>query len=86
MIITPRIVQNTQGSDNDNFYTVIGAFDQPRQTQAVVEYLLNHGFSKDEITISTRHEEFDHDQHKRGESEITHFFRALFNNDDEANK
>lgn len=77
-------VQNRPGSDSDTFYTVIGAFDQPRQTQAAVEYLLNHGFRKDEITISTRHEEFEHEQHNRGESEITHFFKALFNNDEEA--
>ncbi|HUH33556.1 MAG TPA: PRC-barrel domain-containing protein [Daejeonella sp.] len=82
--IPQQRVQDTPGTSNDTFYTVIGAFDQPRQTQAVVEYLLNHGFRKDEITISTRHEEFEHEQHNRGETEITHFFRALFNNDEEA--
>ena len=76
--------QNSAVSNSDTFYTVIGAFDQPRQTQAAVEYLLNHGFRKDEITISTRHDDFEHEQHNRGETEITHFFRALFNNDEEA--
>lgn len=82
--IPQQSVQNTAATSNDTFYTVIGAFDQPRQTQAVVEYLLNHGFRRDEITISTRHEDFEHEQHNRGETEITHFFRALFNNDEEA--
>lgn len=70
--------------ESGTFYTVIGAFDQPHQTQTVIEYLLNHGFRKDEITLSTRHEEYDHEQNNRDEGGITHFFRSLFNNEEEA--
>ena len=70
----------------DAFYTVVGVFDQPQQTRDSVEYLLNHGFRKDEITVSTRHDEYEHDQNNRGETEITHFFRSLFTDDDEARR
>lgn len=68
------------------FYTVIGAFDEPRQTQAAIEYLLNHDFRKDEITVSTRQQEVLQDQNNRNESGISHFFRSLFNNDEEAGR
>lgn len=78
--------RNVQNTDGGVFYTVIGAFDQPRQTQAAIEYLLNHGFQKDEITVSTRHEEVLHHQNNRDESGISHFFRSLFNNDEEAGR
>ncbi|NEU08042.1 PRC-barrel domain containing protein [Flavihumibacter sp. R14] len=75
-----------QSETGEVFYTVIGVFDQPRQTRDSVEYLLNHGFLRDEITVSTRHDEYEHEQNNRGETEITHFFRALFNNDEEARR
>ena len=75
-----------EAASGEVFYTVVGVFDQPRQTRDSVEYLLNHGFRKDEITVSTRHDEYEHDQNNREETEITHFFRSLFNNDDEARR
>jgi len=75
-----------QAVSGEVYYTVIGVFDQPRQTRDSVEYLLNHGFRKDEITVSTHHDEYEHEQNNRGETEITHFFRSLFTNDDEARR
>jgi len=74
------------GITGDKFYTVVGVFDQPGQTRDSVEYLLNHGFVKDEITICTRHDEFEHDQKNREEAEINQFFSSLFNDNDEAER
>ena len=81
------VSQDRNLSNNGHvFYTVIGAFDEPRQTQAAIEYLLNHDFRKDEITVSTRQADVSHDQNNRDESGISHFFRSLFNNDEEAGR
>jgi len=84
--IRPERTPANQVAGGELFYTVVGVFDQPRQTRDSVEYLLNHGFRKDEITISTRHDEYEHEQNYREETEITHFFRSLFSNDDEARR
>lgn len=76
-----------KGSSGETFYTVVGAFDHARPTQAAVEYLLNHGFSKDEITISSRQPgDVVHEHHHHDESGITNFFRNLFGNDEEAGR
>jgi hypothetical protein len=79
-------VQDLRGRAGETFYTVIGAFDSPRQTQAAIEYLLNHGFMKDEITVSTRQPEVVHEHHNRDEGGIKHFFKTLFRDDEEVRR
>lgn len=75
-----------QGSQPETSYTVVGVFDHARPTQAAIEYLLEHGFRRDEITVSTKQVEVIHEQRNRDEGGISNFFRNLFGNDDEARR
>ncbi|WP_026898194.1 PRC-barrel domain-containing protein [Daejeonella oryzae] len=76
---------NASASDTKEF-TVVGVFEHSRQSQAVIEYLLNHGFNKDDVTVSTRQSELSHEHYNRDESGITHFFKSLFNNEDDVKR
>jgi hypothetical protein len=75
-----------QRSQAETIYTVVGVFDHARPTQAAIEYLLEHGFGRQEITVSTQQTEVMHEQRNRDESGISSFFRNLFGNDDEARR
>ncbi len=74
-------------NENDELsYTVIAVFEHLNQGQAATEYLLNHGFKKEEITISNNNNQIQEEQDNRQESGISHFFRSLFTDQDEASR
>ena len=66
-------------TDNSNSYTIIGVFEHARQTQAVMEYLLEHGYNKNDIRITTRQP--GQEGSNADISGISRFFKSVFNND-----
>ncbi|WP_423148653.1 DUF2382 domain-containing protein [Rubrolithibacter danxiaensis] len=70
-------------------HTVIGVFDYTNPAQEAVEYLENHGFSRENIDISVNRQDdensesaTDNDDNSFGDS-ISHFFSNLFGSDDD---
>jgi hypothetical protein len=80
---SPRDSQSRAGQ---TLYTVVGVLEHPRQTQAAIEYLKNHGFKREDITVSSKQGEVAHEPHHRDESGITHFFKSLFTDEDEVKR
>ncbi len=67
-------------------YTVIGVFENSAQTKDVMEYLRDHGFQKDDISVSTRKTDLSYERHNRDDSTISQFFNSLFNNENDIKK
>jgi uncharacterized protein (TIGR02271 family) len=78
--------------------TVVGIFDTASEAQNAVEALVNSGFSRDQIDLSTRSSDYTYDQGSttsssfstttttdttRDEGGIGGFFRSLFGDDDD---
>lgn len=78
--------RDTQSRAGHALYTVVGVLEHPRQSQAAVEYLKNHGFKKEDIAVSSKQGEVIHERHHRDESGISHFFKSLFSDEDEVKR
>lgn len=64
-------------------YTVIGVFENSMQTKDVMEYLRDHGFQKDDISVSTRQTDLSYEHQNHDDNTITQFFKSLFNNEND---
>jgi rhodanese-related sulfurtransferase len=78
--------RDTQSRTGQTLYTVVGVLEHSRQTQAAVEYLKNHGFKREDITVSSKQGEVAHERHHRDESGISNFFKSLFSDEDEVKR
>ncbi|MBC7745302.1 MAG: PRC-barrel domain-containing protein [Flavobacterium sp.] len=67
-------------------YTVVAVFEQSGQVHTAIEHLTIKGFDKDDITVSTRKTDINHHRSNTEENGITHFFKSLFDNDDEVKR
>jgi sporulation protein YlmC with PRC-barrel domain len=80
---TPR---NTQSHESHALFTVVGVLEHSRQSQAAIEYLTNHGFGREDITVSSKQSDVGHDRHYQDESGISHFFKTLFRDENETKR
>ncbi|WP_375444326.1 YsnF/AvaK domain-containing protein [uncultured Fibrella sp.] len=68
--------------------TVIGIFDKASEAQSAVESLVQSGFNRNDIDLSTRNSDYsrdtdDDDDHDANEGGISGFFSSLFGSDDD---
>lgn len=64
--------------------TVVSVFERSNQAQSAVEHLLDNGFNKDQLEISSRGTKYSTEAIDRDDSSITGWFRSMFGNDDDA--
>jgi hypothetical protein len=84
--LTQESPRDTVSRSGQTLYTVVGVLEHSRQAQAAVDYLKNHGFTRDDITVSSKQGDVAHERHHRDESGISHFFRSLFSDEDEVRR
>ena len=67
--------------------TVVGIFDKASEAQDAVEALVNGGFSRDQIDVSTRSNDYTNDATTSSDDDneggISGFFKSLFGDDDD---
>jgi hypothetical protein len=64
--------------------TVLGVFEHSNQAQVAVEYLLDHGYSKNQLEISSRGKKYSNDTIEHDDHSITGWFKSMFGNDTDA--
>ena len=67
-------------------FTVVAVFEDSGQTQGAIDHLLKQGYTKNDVTVSTRQTDINIERHNNNENGIASFFKFLFNDDNEVRK